>query len=213
MNERDLLCAIFPASELKQIFHKVQVSTLSVEQLSCFYPWNGIVNSHKYRRCSPEWLKSPFRLDFPLNLPEAPFPSNSGHYLQSQKEKGQTCCCIQSHSCGQGKGELRENACWICNGKWMNKEVEPSFSFFGQRAAMAFFFVASIRMDGRRRRRRTRRRRRQDLYAREELWWKPAMRTLPAIHWKFSTLTGSNYFWDIKEYTGKEQALHNRFFF
>lgn len=32
-----------------------------------------------------------------------------------------------------------------------------------------------------------------------------------AIHWKFSSLTGSNYFWDIKEYTGKEQVLRNRF--
>lgn len=34
-----------------------------------------------------------------------------------------------------------------------------------------------------------------------------------AIHWKFSSLTGSNYFWDIKEYTGREQVLCNSFFF
>lgn len=32
-----------------------------------------------------------------------------------------------------------------------------------------------------------------------------------AIHWKFSSLTGSNYLWDIKEYTGKEHVLCNRF--
>ena len=32
-----------------------------------------------------------------------------------------------------------------------------------------------------------------------------------AFHWKFSSLTGSNYFWDIKDYTGKEQVLRNRF--
>lgn len=33
-----------------------------------------------------------------------------------------------------------------------------------------------------------------------------------AIHWRFSSLAGSNYFWDIKEYTGKEQVLRNRFY-
>lgn len=32
-----------------------------------------------------------------------------------------------------------------------------------------------------------------------------------AIHWKFSSLTGSSYFWYIKEYTGSEHVLHNRF--
>lgn len=71
--------------------------------------------------------------------PRFPFASNSGHYLPTQKEKGQTRCCIQSHSCGQGKGELRENACWICNGKSMNKEVEPSFSFLASQQQWPFF--------------------------------------------------------------------------
>lgn len=33
-----------------------------------------------------------------------------------------------------------------------------------------------------------------------------------AIHWKSSFLASSNYFWDIKEYTGKEHVLCNRFY-
>lgn len=55
-----------------------------------------------------------------------------------------------------GKGQWRQHAGWICNGKPMNKEFEPSFSFSGQPAATAFFFFslffsifASISMDGR----------------------------------------------------------------
>lgn len=46
--------------------------------------------------CAPQ--KRPFRLDLTLTL-----PSLQTVDLQTQKEKGQTCCCIQSHSCGQGK--------------------------------------------------------------------------------------------------------------
>lgn len=33
-----------------------------------------------------------------------------------------------------------------------------------------------------------------------------------AIHWKSSFLASSNYFWDIKEYTGMEHMLCNRFY-
>lgn len=57
----------------------------------------------------------------------------------------------------------------------MNKEVEPSSSFFGQPAAMTFFFGASIR----RNRRRRWRWRGGDLEKKEELWWKVALSAQP----------------------------------
>lgn len=104
---------------------------------------------------------------------QAGFSSNSGHYLQTQKEKRQTCCCSQSHSCGQGKRELRE---CLLDLQWkVNEERSWAklFLFLTSQQQWPFFPFCgeSIRMDGRRRR--------GDLYRREELWWKLAMSTLP----------------------------------
>lgn len=95
------------------------------------------------------------------------------------KEKGQTCCCIQSHSCGQGKGGLRE---CLLDLQWKVNEQRSwaKLFFFWPASSSDLFFVASIRMDGRR----------GDLHGREELWWKLAMSTLP--------FTGSFHPWQVQ---------------
>lgn len=66
---------------------------------------------------------SPVRSDFLLGL------ENSGHFTETQREKGQTCCCIQSHSCGQGR-ESWEDDCWIREWKVDEQKAEPSVSYF-----------------------------------------------------------------------------------
>ena len=198
-----------------EIFHKVTVS-LSVEQLSWFQPW---VTMLKITNIARALLNGPFKLDvFYLEL-RFPSPSNSGLYLQTQKEKGQTSCCIQSRSCGQGKRRAERMPVGFAMESEWTKKLSQAFSFFGQPAAMALFFFfflcgASIRMDGRRRRRRRRSRRRR----REPVCeGKNCDGNSPRAHCHSLEVLIPNRFklflGHFKEYTGKEHVLRNRFFF
>lgn len=59
---------------------------------------------------------------------QAGLPSNSGHYLHTQRRKDRAAATAKVIAVvGRGGKQRWENACWICNGKWTNKEVEPSF--------------------------------------------------------------------------------------
>lgn len=115
-----------------QIFHKVTASALSVEHLSCFQPWDDIVDCHEYRPCSPEWSKSPFRLDSLLTV----------DIIFKHKRRKDRLAAVAKAIAVVREKESWENACWICNGKWMNKEVEPSFfSFWPASSNGPFFFL------------------------------------------------------------------------
>lgn len=120
------------------------------------------------------------------------------------KEKGQSCGCSQSHSCGQGeRRDERMPVGFAMESEW-TKKLSQAFSLCGRPAAVAPFFLffscgESIETD---------RRWRRDLFCCFFLKKgkncdgnKP--REHAADHWKSLVRASSNYFWDIKEYTGK----------
>lgn len=80
---------------------------------------------------------------FPLNCLKSFLPFKQWALSSNTKEKGQTRCCIQSHSCGQGKRRAKRMPVGFAMESEWTKTLSQASLFLASRQQWPFFFFSS----------------------------------------------------------------------